>query len=60
LTERKQALFPEEMRINPSAWLLETLAKSKRIVAFNNEKTRSEFIIAPILSEITDKNLDNN
>ncbi len=58
LTERKQALFPEVMRLEPSTWLLETLAKSKRIVALNNEKSRSEFIIAPILSEITDQNLD--
>jgi hypothetical protein len=36
----------------PSAWLLEALQRGHQITHFNNEKSRSEFIVAPVLSEI--------
>lgn len=49
-------LVPEHVRLftaqslTPSAWLLETLERYKPL-AFTSEKSRSEFLIAPILSE---------
>ena len=41
-------LFPEIAEIEPPGWLAETLAKG-RPLAFVSEKSRSEFIVAPIL-----------
>ncbi len=57
LQEKKQALFADVKDIAPSAWLIESLQKGHRVVSLNNEKSRSEFIVAPIMSEIADKNL---
>ncbi len=43
-------LFSELLPVPPSDWLLETLKRFEPL-AFTSEKSRSEFIIAPILSE---------
>lgn len=39
----------------PSEWLLETLEISKQMV-FNSEKAKSEFIISPLLLELSNRN----
>ena len=44
----QKSLFAAVEPIAPSAWLNETLAKAKSL-AFYSEKSRSEFIVAPIL-----------
>ncbi len=44
-------LFSELLPVPPSDWLLETLKRFEPL-AFTSEKSRSEFIIAPILSEV--------
>ena len=41
-------LFPHVPRIEPSPWLSDTLRKG-RSIAFYSEKSRSEFIVAPVL-----------
>ncbi len=58
LTEKKQAIFDDIPLFQPSDLLLKTLERGRRITTLNNEKSRSEFIVAPILSEIADLNLD--
>lgn len=58
LVEKKQALFTGVLPLIPSDLLVKTLERGKRITSFNNEKSRSEFIVAPILSEMADMNLD--
>jgi hypothetical protein len=50
LIPTRSALFLKPQPIKPSAWLLETLDRYQPL-AFTSEKSRSEFIIAPILSE---------
>jgi hypothetical protein len=47
-------MFAKASLIMPSAWLIETLAKSK-ITMLTNEKTKSERIISPILLEVAEK-----
>jgi hypothetical protein len=47
-------MFESANQIEPSAWLTETLAKS-RITMLTNEKTKSERIISPILLEVAEK-----
>jgi hypothetical protein len=47
-------MFAKASLITPSAWLIETLAKSK-ITMLTNEKTKSERIISPILLEVAEK-----
>lgn len=44
-------LFPNINLVQPSAWLVEALSMAKRM-PLNNEKSKSERIISPILSEI--------
>ncbi|HKI33991.1 MAG TPA: hypothetical protein VKA46_19215 [Gemmataceae bacterium] len=41
-------LFTPPPRVEPTPWLLDTLQKG-RAVAFYSEKSRSEFIVAPVL-----------
>jgi hypothetical protein len=41
--------------VQPSAWLKETLARSKNI-SLATEKAKSEFLIAPILNELQERN----
>ncbi len=41
-------LFAPPLRIEPSPWLLDTLQKGRGI-AFYSEKSRSEFIVVPVL-----------
>lgn len=43
-------------RIKPSAWLIEAIKRAKDI-GFSSEKSRSEFLVAPILGEL---NVINN
>lgn len=50
---REGSLFSEVVGIAPSAWLRETLAKYQPM-AFISEKSRSEFVIAPILTACRD------
>ena len=50
LNPERHNLFPNLESIQPSAWLLETLRRSASM-AFTSEKSRSEFIIAPVLIE---------
>ncbi len=54
----KQAqLFPEKKLIEPSQFLLDALERSKLFALFS-EKSRSESIVAPIITEIYQKNKD--
>src|SRR5437868_4582218 len=41
-------LFPSPLHVEPSPWLRDTLQKG-RSIAFYSEKSRSEFIVAPVL-----------
>jgi hypothetical protein len=54
LRQARQKLFntAEIADIAPSAWLLETLQLTS-ILPMRNEKPKSEFLVAPILAEIT-------
>lgn len=53
LQEEETVLFPEVMPHAPSAWLRETLDRGQELALLSSsEKSRSEFIIAPILLEI--------
>ncbi len=51
LEEFEVPLFSVVESIEPSAWLLQTVAIAKRL-PLTNEKSKSERIISPILSEI--------
>ena len=44
-------LFPKVDKVEPSAWLIETLRRSN-VMVLTNEKTKSERVISPILVEI--------
>lgn len=57
LTPTRASLFAHIEPSKPSSWLLETLARYQPL-AFTSEKSRSEFIIAPILSEARETFLD--
>jgi len=49
----EQDLFETSVDIQPSQWLLETLAKGRRFaMTASTEKAKSEFIIAPTLLEV--------
>ncbi len=50
-------LFAEEtiVDVSPSAWLTETLNRSKNL-SLATEKAKSEFLIAPILNELQENN----
>jgi len=51
IEEIEENLFPDVVSVEPSDWLRTTLNKSKDI-PLNNEKSKSEWIIAPILGEV--------
>jgi hypothetical protein len=51
LSETDQNMFPTIEPVQPSDWLLQTLAIAER-VPLTNEKSKSERIISPILTEI--------
>jgi hypothetical protein len=53
LNAQSISLFDTVTPCEPSNWLIETLKKS-RIVPLNNEKTKAERIISPILLEIAE------
>jgi hypothetical protein len=56
LRTKFRSLFADFEEIVPSAWLLETLTRhTKRRTAFFNEKSRSEAIVFPILSELQNR-----
>lgn len=50
ITESRHQLFQTVEEVPPSAWLLATLAKSRKLV-IDTEKARSELLITPILLE---------
>ncbi len=53
LIEKSASIFAETaFALKPSAWLVEALHRGHQITHFNNEKSRSEFIVAPVLSEV--------
>ena len=48
-----QGIFADVLPVKPSAWLVETLGEGAPLaLAFSTEKSRSEWIIAPILLEV--------
>lgn len=51
LDMRLQKLFQEIEPVNPSDWLLETLAVSE-LLPLTNEKSKAERVISPILTEV--------
>jgi hypothetical protein len=53
LDAQSVSLFDTIEPCEPSSWLLDTLKKS-RLVPLNNEKTKAERIISPILVEIAE------
>jgi hypothetical protein len=53
LDAQSTTLFEKVTPYEPSSWLLDTLKKS-RLVPLNNEKTKAERIISPILLEIAE------
>ncbi len=53
LDAKSVALFDTITPCEPSSWLTDTLKKS-RLVPLNNEKTKAERIISPILVEIAE------
>ncbi|MCG8367624.1 MAG: hypothetical protein MJA27_30355 [Pseudanabaenales cyanobacterium] len=57
LTEKSVQLFPKKTVLEPSHWLQETLSYSLKLALLSSsEKARSEFIIAPILIELEQRN----
>ncbi|MGD1864803.1 MAG: hypothetical protein ACFB0D_09625 [Phormidesmis sp.] len=57
LVETTGCLFPQNIALEPSEWLSETLRHSLTLaISSSSEKARSEFIIAPILIEIKRRN----
>ena len=58
LTEQVIDLFPADIvPIMPGAWLLETLAKGRKIPLIS-EKVRSEMLVMPMLLELKEHNHD--
>jgi hypothetical protein len=53
----KGHLFPNIISIQPSAWLVKTLQLSNQMSVVS-EKSRSEWLVAPLMLEVKDKNLD--
>lgn len=51
LEEFDEVLFPNIQLVNPSEWLKESLKLAKRL-PLTNEKSKSERIISPILTEV--------
>jgi hypothetical protein len=51
LTVTQHLLFAEVSPVSPSAWLLEALKRGMPL-AFTSEKSRSEYLIAPVLSDV--------
>lgn len=51
LEELDVPLFPELKEVEPSSWLVQTLAMAKR-TPLTNEKSKSERIISPVLLEV--------
>jgi hypothetical protein len=54
--QKGDIVFPDTLpQIQPSAWLQQTLAMSRR-VALTSEKARSELLVSPILMELLNRN----
>ena len=51
-------LFPGCPPVAPSAWLTETLARAQRL-GYVSEKSRSERLVSPVLTELHDANAAN-
>ena len=52
---RAEALFPDLVEVQPSAWLHETLRLGQEL-GFNSEKSRSERLVTPLLLELSNRN----
>ena len=50
-----ETLFTSTQPIAPSAWLVETLALADQL-GFGNEKSRSERLVSPVLTELARRN----
>lgn len=57
ITVREAMLFSQVKPLQPSEWLTQTLDQSMQI-KLGSEKAKSEFIIAPIMREIIERNPD--
>ncbi len=57
LKTKKQILFPNHLLIPPSDWLVSTLERSD-LFTTNSEKSRSEWLVSPILFELKANNKD--
>ncbi len=55
IQEDNALLFPNAITIPPTAWLIETLKKVQTVALFS-EKSRSEGIVFPILTEVRERN----
>jgi hypothetical protein len=53
LSARRKELFESLVPVEPSPWLTETIHKS-RLVPLNNEKTKAERIVSPVLVEVAE------
>lgn len=53
-----RSLFTDVPPIEPSPWLLESLARANNI-GFGSEKSRSERLVSPVLMELSNLNQDN-
>jgi hypothetical protein len=54
--DRVPAFFAESPPLAPSAWLTESLRRTVPLaLAIHTEKARSEFIVAPVLSELREQ-----
>ncbi|MDJ0367750.1 hypothetical protein QMK33_21605 [Hymenobacter sp. H14-R3] len=54
----ERSLFTDVAPIEPSPWLLESLARANNI-GFGSEKSRSERLVSPVLMELSNLNHDN-
>ena len=54
LTTRLVELFPDLPDLPPSAWVVESLARGRRFAPLISEKSRSEYLVAPILAAAQD------
>jgi hypothetical protein len=55
LTEEATHLFPDLVLVSPSDWLRESMRRGVPLAQAGLEKARSEFLIAPVLSEVQNR-----
>ena len=59
LQEETTSLFPNVRLVEPSAWLIETLQRNRSGLGLISEKARSEALVAPILIELHQNNIEH-